>query len=90
MKQKDHQAVSEKVQNQCIQELNVIISETQTLASNIKELLSNINNENEEFKKVTSNGAQVDIRNGLYQQHIRRFHSVMNEYNANVYAFKKY
>jgi t-SNARE complex subunit (syntaxin) len=35
------------------------------------------------------NSAKEQMRNNLYQTHIRRFHTVMNDYNGAAHAFKK-
>jgi t-SNARE complex subunit (syntaxin) len=78
--------VNEIVLNQCTKDLGDVMAQTQQYAGQIKKRLAAIKTSNDQESKE---GAQADIREGLYQQHIRRFHKTMNEYNSAVYAYKK-
>ena len=89
LNQKNIKSASEKARKQIMSELDQIMNTSKQHATMIKKTLDEIKAENTAFSKThKDSSAKVQMRNNLYQTHIRRFHQVMNSYNAAADAFK--
>jgi hypothetical protein len=69
--------------------LDDVMAETTTKGKRIKERLDTLKRENDDFGAKNKNSAQSQIRQNLYQTHIRRFHQCMTEYNEASTEFKQ-
>jgi len=63
--------------------------QTTAAGGKIKKALDDIQNENKVYQKTHKDSAKTQMRVNLYQTHIRRFHAVMNDYNAASHEFKQ-
>jgi t-SNARE complex subunit (syntaxin) len=73
-------------------QLDAIMESTSRNGTLIKKTLDEIKKENAtlvEEHLAEGDSAKAQMRNNLYQTHIRRFHTVINEHNTAVLAFKK-
>jgi t-SNARE complex subunit (syntaxin) len=89
LKAKDRTAASEQQRKEIMESLNQIMGETTKEGTRIKKALDEIKMANAKFEQSHSDSAQTQIRSNLYQTHIRRFHTVMNEYNSASHEFKQ-
>jgi len=71
-------------------ELDVIMTQTTSIAKGIKQQLSVIKQQNEDYEKKNPNSAaKTRIRQGILETHTRRFRQDMNEYNQMSFEFKQ-
>jgi len=89
LKAKDRTTANEKSRKEIMDQLDRIMSETTAEGARIKKALDDIQNENKAFQKAHKDSAKTQMRVNLYQTHIRRFHAVMNDYNAASHEFKQ-
>jgi len=89
LKQKDRQTASDKGRKDIMQELDAVMNETTGTGAQIKKSLEEIKKLNIAYEKEHKGSAKVEVRKNLYQTNIRRFHQVMNEYNAASHEFKQ-
>jgi t-SNARE complex subunit (syntaxin) len=89
LKGKNKTTANEKARKEVMQQLEKIMDSTNKNGTLIKKQLDAIKIENEAYKKSEGDSAKSQMRTNLYQTHIRRFHSVMNDYNAAAHAFKQ-
>jgi len=92
LKAKNKTTATEKQRKEVMSQLEKIMDSTSRNGTLIKKTLDEIKKENAEFVgKDKSNGesAKAQMRSNLYQTHIRKFHSVMNEYNTAAHSFKQ-
>lgn len=89
LKAQDKKETKESKRAEIMASLDKIISETNRTASQIKKKLDEINKENVEYQKNNKESAKTQMRQNLYQNNIRHFHSVMSEYNGSVNEFKQ-
>jgi t-SNARE complex subunit (syntaxin) len=89
LKQKDRQTANEKARKEIMQELDAIMGETTGTGAQIKKFLEEIKKQNVVYEKEHKNSAKAEVRKNLYQTNIRRFHQIMNEYNAASHEFKQ-
>jgi len=87
-KQKDRTTTSDKARKEIMSELDTIMSETTKEGTQIKKTLEEIKSANKEYQNKDS--ATLQVRTNLYQTNLRKFHQVMNEYNAASHEFKQY
>lgn len=69
--------------------LDQIMTSTNAHGATIKKTLDEIKKQNIEYSREHKNSAKAQMRNNLYQTHIRKFHSVMNDYNSAAHGFKQ-
>lgn len=72
-----------------MEELNGIMSQTSTVAKRIKQSLSEIKRQNEEYERSNPTSTKNRIRSGFWETHIRRFRDDMNDYNQVSFEFKQ-
>jgi len=89
LKAKDRTTANEKSRKEIMDQLDKIMSETTREGGNIKKALDDIQNENKVYQKTHKDSAKTQMRVNMYQTHIRRFHAVMNDYNAASHEFKQ-
>jgi t-SNARE complex subunit (syntaxin) len=89
LKAKDRTAASEQQRKEIMDSLNGIMTETTAAGTKLKRALDEIKKQDSAFEEAHSDSAQMQIRSNLYQTHIRRFHTVMNEYNSASHEFKQ-
>lgn len=89
LKDEERTTVNEKARKGIMKKLDGIMGETTAAGSRIKTQLDKISGANEKFKKDHPNSAITQMRNNLYQTHIRRFHQTMNSYNQASHDFRK-
>jgi len=91
LKFKDKTSATKKDRDEIMKELESVTATTTNLARKIKQLLEKIKSENIKFseKKENKNSAKAQMRENLYQTHIRRFHKIMNDYNTATHDFKQ-
>lgn len=69
-------------------QLSALMSSSTGTAGQIKATLDKIKQVNVQFEKDNSESAKVRIFQNLYDTRVRRFHQVMNDYNAASHEFK--
>lgn len=89
LKDEERTTVNEKARKGIMKKLDGIMAETTTAGGRIKSQLDKITASNEKFKKDNPNSAITQMRNNLYQTHLRRFHQTMNSYNQASHDFRK-
>jgi len=70
-------------------ELDGIMNQTTSIAKGIKQQLSAIKQQNEEYERKNPNSAKGRIRLGILETHTRRFRQDMTEYNQVSFEFKQ-
>jgi len=90
LKAKNKTTANEKARNEIMNEMERLMNSTSGEAGRIKKALEQIKAENEAFGKDKKNqaSAKKQMRDNLYQTHLRRFHTVMNDYNSAIQVFK--
>jgi t-SNARE complex subunit (syntaxin) len=89
LKDKEKTISSEKTRKEIMDALDHIMSETTKTGRDIKNTLDTIKVQDAAYAKQNKDSAKNQMRTNLYQTHIRRFHSDMNEYNAASHEFKQ-
>lgn len=89
LKEKDRTVANEKSRKEIMDSLDQIMSETTKTGRQIKNDLDRIKQENTQYEMKNKDSAKAQMRTNLYQTHIRRFHQVMNDYNAASHEFKQ-
>jgi len=89
LKDKDRTVAKERDRQEIMEKLEKLMSETTKKGRTIKAMLDQIKSSNVEYKKKNGNSAKAQARENLYTSNIRRFHSVMNDYNTASYDFKQ-
>jgi len=91
LKAKQKNTTSERARKEVMSQMEKIMDSTNANGGRIKRALDEIKKENAAYadKEGNKDSAKVQMRNNLYQTHIRRFHSVMNDYNAAAHGFKQ-
>jgi len=89
LKAKDRTTANEKARKEIMDSLDKIMNQTTSEGAKIKKALDDIQNENKIYQKTHKDSAKTQMRVNLYQTHIRRFHAVMNDYNAASHEFKQ-
>lgn len=89
LKDKDRTVAKEKDRKDIMDKLDSLMSETTKKGRIIKANLDQIKSQNIDYKKKTGESAKTQARENLYTSNIRRFHSVMNDYNTASYDFKQ-
>jgi t-SNARE complex subunit (syntaxin) len=92
LRQKNIKAAHEKQRKAIMTELDSLMDQSKQHAQLIKKTLDDIKAENAAYAKQhkqSGSSAKVQMRANLYATHIRRFHTVMNDYNAAADSFKK-
>jgi len=90
LKAKNKTTANEKARNELMNEMERLMQSTSGEAARIKKALELIKAENETFGKDKKQqaSAKKQMRDNLYQTHLRRFHTVMNDYNSAIQVFK--
>jgi len=70
-------------------ELESIMSETTSTGTKVKKQLDKIYQQNQEYSNSHKDSAKNQVRGNLYQTNLRKFHQVMNDYNAASHEFKQ-
>jgi t-SNARE complex subunit (syntaxin) len=70
-------------------ELDQIMSSTTAIARGVKQALSEIKRQNDEFERKNPDSAKLRIRVGIFETHTRRFRQDMTEYNQVSHDFKQ-
>jgi syntaxin 1B/2/3 len=89
LKDKDKTIANEKGRKEIMDALDHIMSETTKVGRDIKNQLDAIKVQDAAYAKQNKDSAKNQMRVNLYQTHIRRFHTDMNEYNAAAHEFKQ-
>jgi len=89
LKQKDRTMANEKARKEIMTELDGIMSETTGTGTSIKKQLDTIKKQNQEYAEKNKDSAKAQVRDNMYQTNIRKFHQVMNDYNAASHEFKQ-
>jgi len=89
LKDKEKNCVNEKGRKEIMDSLDQIMSETTKTGRDIKNALDAIKVQNATFEKQNKGSALCQMRANLYQTHVRRFHTDMNDYNAASHEFKQ-
>jgi len=89
LKQKDRNTASEKARKEIMTELDTIMSETTGTGTAIKKQLDEIKKQNQLYAEKNKDSAKAQVRDNMYQTNIRKFHQVMNDYNAASHEFKQ-
>jgi len=89
LKAKDRTTANEKSRKEIMDQLDKIIGQANQEASKIKKALDDIKVDNVKYQKEHKDSAKTQMRVNLYQTHVRRFHAVMNDYNAASQEFKQ-
>lgn len=90
LKEKERSAVQEKARKEIMDELDKAMQQTSTLGVKVKNQLEKIKVDNDTFKakKENAGSATAQMRENLYQTHVRRFHHQMNTFNQASQDFK--
>jgi len=88
LKNRDRTAASDKARKEIMNELDQVMNATTQEAVKIKAALDEIKIQNLKFEKEFPASAKSDIRDNLYQTHLRKLHTVMNTYNTASQEFK--
>jgi len=86
---KDRTTANEKGRKEIMSELDAIMKSTTKAGQECKAYLDHIKAENAKYNQENKDSAKSQMRENMYQTYIRRFHSVMNDYNQASYEFKK-
>lgn len=89
LKAKNKTTANERARKEVMNQLEKIMSSTSANGAAIKKQLDVIKVENAAYAEKQGESAKSQMRNNLYQTHIRKFHSVMNDYNSAAHAFKQ-
>jgi syntaxin 1B/2/3 len=89
LKDKDKTVANEKARKEIMDSLDQIMSETTRTGREIKAALDAIKVQDAAYAKTNKDSAKNQMRQNLYQTHIRRFHTDMNDYNAASHEFKQ-
>jgi t-SNARE complex subunit (syntaxin) len=89
LKDKDKTVANEKGRKEIMDSLDQIMSETTRTGREIKNALDAIKVQDAAYAKQNKDSAKNQMRVNLYQTHIRRFHTDMNDYNAASHEFKQ-
>lgn len=89
LKAKSRTTANDRDRKAVMAQLDKIMESTNKNGTKIKKTLDDIKNENNAYTKEKGESAKSQMRTNLYQTHIRRFHSVMNDYNSAAHGFKK-
>jgi len=89
LKQTHKRVVNDKEKKEIMGELDQVMSQTTGTAANIKKSLDEIKKLDEEYKRKHKDSAKTQVRLNLYSTNIRRFQTVMNQYNAASLDFKQ-
>jgi len=89
LKQKDRTTANEKARKEIMTELDNIMRQTTATGAQIKKTLEQIKLSDEKYFEKNKDTAKGEVRKNLYQTNLRRFHQVMNEYNAASHEFKQ-
>jgi t-SNARE complex subunit (syntaxin) len=86
LKQKDRTTANEKTRKEIMQELDLIMAQTTATGAQIKKTFEDIKKLDAKENKDSAKG---QLRANMYTTNIRRFHQVMNDYNAAAHEFKQ-
>jgi len=88
LKERDRKTANEKDRKVIMNDMEKIMAETNAHGVKVKKQLEAIKLSNDKYASERKDSAKVQIRTNMYQTMIRRFHAVMNEYNAASHDFK--
>ena len=89
LKQKNKQTANEKSRKAIMGQMDSVMASTNQYGHAIKQALDEIKTDNTAYDQTNADSAKSQIRQNLYQTHIRRFQSVMNDYNSAAHTFKQ-
>jgi len=89
LKAKNKTTATEKQRKEVMAQLEKIMDSTSKSGTLIKRTLDDIKKDNATYAEKEGDSAKSQMRSNLYQTHIRRFHSVMNDYNTAAHGFKQ-
>lgn len=90
LKNRDLTSTNDQARKEIKMKLEALMSQTTRWGGAIKITLDDIKEDNNEYMNSNpKSSATSQMRMNLYQQHFRRFHKIMNEYNAASHEFKK-
>jgi len=89
LKDRDKTLTTDKARKELMVALDHIMSETTKTARDIKNRFDAIKAQDEVYTKQNKESAKSQMRTNMYQTHVRRFHTEMNEYNAVSHEFKQ-
>jgi len=89
LKAKNKTTATEKQRKAVMADLEKIMDSTSKNGTLIKKTLDEIKKENNVYKAKDKESAKSQMRENLYQTHIRKFHSIMNDYNTAAHGFKQ-
>jgi len=89
LKEKDRKTANEKERKDIVSDMEKVMSETNSHASQIKQKLEDIKKDDDAYAKDNKESAKLQVRTNLYQTNIRRFHNLMNQYNSVSQEFRQ-
>lgn len=89
LKEKDRTVANDRARQELMNTLDKIMGQTTKIGRDIKTQLEQIKEENKKQDKLDKESAKSQMRENLLQTHVRRFHTIMNEYNACSHQFKQ-
>ena len=90
LKAKDNKAADEQARQLIVKELERCMADTSGRARDIKDKLETLKDENKNFEADEDNrgSARAQVRQNLYNAHVRRFQAIMTAYNTAREDFK--
>jgi len=90
LKQKDQLTANEKTRKAILTELDGLINQTTALAGGLRKSFEQIKEDNQAYYKAhKKESAKKQVRENLYNTHLRKFHDMMNSYNLASNEFKQ-